>query len=271
MDKYTAKAPTAEEAINKALRTLGISKEDASIEVIEKGKKGFLGFGQKDAIVTVRNKSAVRVEKEIFTDAVEEPPSTKTHDTEEKDSHSLITEEVENSNNETDDVKEAATPDEETSTRNDSQAIELVAEYLVDVVAKLGAPATIEVEQKDKQVIFHLDSQKAGVIIGKHGKVLNALQSLAQVLLHRQARTKMVAVVNVGDYRERRDAILKRLAERTASKVEHTNQPVFLEPMPAFERKVIHYYLSQNEWVTTHSEGREPHRYLVVEPSDKQI
>lgn len=270
MDKYTAKAPTAEEAVDKALRTLGISKEEASIEVIEEGKKGFLGFGQKDAIVTVRNKSAARVEKDIFTDT-DKPVPEKTENSEAEHPNAAITAGAENGHNEVDDMEEAADFNEDISARNDSQAIESVSDYLVDVVAKLGAPATISVEQKEKQVIFHLDSQKAGVIIGKHGKVLNALQSLAQVLLHRQAKTKMVAVVNVGDYRERREAILKRLAERTASKVEQTNQPVFLEPMPAFERKVIHYYLSQNEWVTTHSEGREPHRYLVVEPSDKQI
>ena len=265
MDKYTAKAPTAEEAIGKALRTLGISKEEASIEVIEEGKKGFLGFGQKDAIVTVRHKSAIAVDKDIFTDVDKEAASQKTTDLEVEDSNILITEETEDSINEAEDYTE------DISVKDDSQAIELVSDYLLDVVAKLGAQATITVEQKQKQLIFHLNSQKAGVIIGKHGKVLNALQSLAQVLLHRHAKTKMVAVVNVGDYRERREAILKRLAERTASKVEHTNQPVFLEPMPAFERKVIHYYLSRNEWVTTHSEGREPHRYLVVEPSDKQI
>ncbi|MBM6615822.1 protein jag [Desemzia sp. RIT804] len=269
MDKYTAKAPTVEEAINKALRTLGISKEEASIEVIENGKKGFLGFGQKDAIVTVRHTSAVEVDHEIFTDIDEKTAPEKSTIIEAEDTNILITKE--NDINEEEDFEEAADSNGDNSTRDDSQAIELVSDYLVDVVAKLGAQATINVEQKEKQIIFHLDSQKAGVIIGKHGKVLNALQSLAQVLLHRHAKTKMVAVVNVGDYRERREVILKRLAERTASKVEQTNQPVFLEPMPAFERKVIHYYLSQNEWVTTHSEGREPHRYLVVEPSDKQI
>lgn len=263
MDKYTAKAPTAEEAVDKALRTLGISKEEASIEVIEEGKKGFLGFGQKDAIVTVRNKSAIKVEPDIFTETEEAAASEKTIDTETEDPDILVTEEK-------DDLEETDFK-EDISTRDDSHAIQLVSDYLVDVVEKLGAQATVDIERKEKQIIFHLDSQKAGVIIGKHGKVLNALQSLAQVLLHRHAKTKMVAVVNVGDYRERREAILKRLAERTASKVEHTNQPVFLEPMPAFERKVIHYYLSRNEWVTTHSEGREPHRYLVVEPSDKQI
>lgn len=252
MDKYTAKAPTVEEAIEKALRTLGVKREEASIEVIEEGRKGFLGFGQKDAVV--------KVTKHVAAEATPVPEAPVKHEQARPDSSHSIEEDQT--------VEEEA---EEAGTRNDEEAIDLVAAYLTNIAETLGAPASIKVEQQDKQVVFHLDAEKAGVLIGKHGKVLNALQSLAQVLLHRHAKSKMVAIVNIGDYRERREAILKRLAERTAAKVKETNQPVFLEPMPAFERKVIHFYLSQDTWVTTHSEGREPHRYLVVEPSEKQI
>ena len=100
---------------------------------------------------------------------------------------------------------------------------------------------------------------------------MNALQALTQVLVHRHAKSKLTAIVNVGDYRERREMILKQLAERTAEKVLRTNQPVFLEPMPAFERKQIHFYLSKDAQVSTHSEGNEPHRYLVVEPAKKRL
>ena len=260
MDKYTAKAPTVEEAIEKALRTLGVKREEASIEVIEEGKKGFLGFGQKDAIVKVTKQTSTEV-KQVPVTPKEQEPAKEIESQTSDFSHSI----EENQTTE----EEAINTD--AATKNDEEAIDLVADYLTNIAATLGTPASIKVEKQDKQVVFHLDAEKAGVLIGKHGKVLNALQSLAQVLLHRHAKSKMVAIVNIGDYRERREAILKRLAERTAAKVKETNQPVFLEPMPAFERKVIHFYLSQDTWVTTHSEGRESHRYLVVEPSDKQI
>lgn len=116
---------------------------------------------------------------------------------------------------------------------------------------------------------MHLDSEKQGILIGKHGKTLNALQYLAQVFIHRVAENKLSVVVNVGDYREKRQAILERLAKRTAEKVKQTGRPVFLEPMPAFERKQIHSVLSQDEFIKTHSEGDEPFRYLVVEPAKK--
>jgi len=97
------------------------------------------------------------------------------------------------------------------------------------------------------------------------------LQYLAQVYIHRIARNKLSVVINVGDYREKRQAILERLASRTAEKVRRTGRPVFLEPMPAFERKQIHSVLSKDTNVQTHSEGDEPYRYLVVEPATKKI
>ena len=114
-----------------------------------------------------------------------------------------------------------------------------------------------------------METQKKGLLIGKHGKTLNALQYLAQVFIHRVAKNKLSVVVNVGNYREKRQDILQRLAKNTADKVSRTGRPVFLEPMPAFERKQIHSALSNNKYVTTHSEGDEPYRYLVVEPAKR--
>ena len=133
----------------------------------------------------------------------------------------------------------------------------------------LNAPALVKMERQENLIVFQLDTQKQGVLIGKHGKMLNALQYLAQVFIHRVAKNKLSVVVNVGDYRQKRQAILERLAQRTAEKVKRTGQPVFLEPMPAFERKQIHSALSKDETIQTHSEGDEPYRYLVVEPVRK--
>ena len=80
---------------------------------------------------------------------------------------------------------------------------------------------------------------------------------------------KLSVVVNVGNYRQKREEVLTRLAQRTAEKVKETGRPVFLEPMPAFERKMIHSALSKDEYIKTHSEGEDPYRYLVVEPAKK--
>ncbi|MCA9766201.1 MAG: protein jag [Carnobacterium sp.] len=256
MNKYTAQAATTAEAIQKGLEILGINKEDASIEIVTEGKKGIFGFGKKDAIVIVEKRlideKKTNEKKNMSTQMYSE---TLTGDTTTK----VL--KLEDETDKSDLSKNQVVQD-------DDKALQLVSDYLVDISCKMGIETTVttDVNLSDRQVVFHIHTENAGLIIGKHGRILNALQSLAQVLLYQQAKTKFIVIVNVGDYRERREASLKNVASRTAEKVVRTNSPVFLEPMPAFERKQIHFYLSKNKCVTTHSEGNEPHRYLVVEP-----
>jgi len=262
MDKYTAQAETIEEATQKALKKLGITKKEASIEIIDPGRKGIFKIGKKDAVVTVTNSAVDNNAKEFFqeTSIKEETftPASESIQVETVQEKAPILSEADHL--ETDHLSTVTSTE-----RNDEQAIKMVADYLQDITQKMGISSTVTVEETKDQVVFQIETEKAGLIIGKHGKVLNALQSLAQVLLHRHAKTKFVAIVNVGDYRERRENALRELAERTALKVRRTKQPVFLEPMPASERKQIHFYLSKDDSVITHSEGNEPHRYLVVE------
>lgn len=249
MNTFTAHAPTVEEATNQGLQTLGISKDDAIIEILEEGKKGLFGIGKKAATVKVTKKisETPSVQKEIVAEEATDIQATETAD--------QLVEKVE--------------PIVAPTERDDEAAVKEVALYLTQVTEQMNAAALVRIERKETQMIFHLDTDKGGLLIGKHGRTLNALQYLAQVLLHRHAENKLTAVVNVGDYRERREASLHRLAEQTASKVSRTRQPVFLEPMPAFERKIVHSYLSEDGRVETHSEGKDPHRYLVVESSNR--
>ncbi|WP_407372148.1 RNA-binding cell elongation regulator Jag/EloR [Carnobacterium sp.] len=262
MDKYTAQAETIEEATQKALKKLGIVKKEASIEIIDPGRKGIFKIGKKDAVVMVTKMATNNNVKEIFqeTSIKEETFNPESDSIQVETVQEKAPTLLEVNHLETDPLSTVSSME-----RNDEQAIKMVADYLQDITQKMGISSTVAVEVTKDQVVFQFETEKAGLIIGKHGKVLNALQSLAQVLLHRHAKTKFVAIVNVGDYRERRENALRELAERTALKVRRTKQPVFLEPMPASERKQIHFYLSKDDSVITHSEGNEPHRYLVVE------
>ncbi|MDR2832911.1 MAG: protein jag [Streptococcaceae bacterium] len=154
---------------------------------------------------------------------------------------------------------------------DENEAVAELAKYLTKIAKEIGAPALVKVNREGSLIIFNLESKKQGILIGKHGKILNALQYLSQVFIHRVAKDKLSVVVNVGDYREKRKEVLVRLAKRTAQQVKRSGQPVFLEPMPAFERKQIHAVLSEDPYIKTHSEGDDPYRYLVVEKSGKQI
>ena len=222
--------------------------------MLDEGKKGFLGLGKKLAQISMEPTISEQV-----TEAVEET----VEDIVVADEATAVEEAVE-------ELTEAIPSLSEESTHSlenleDEAAITELAMYLTNISNELNAPAMVRIARENGNIIFHLETEKQGILIGKHGKVLNALQYLAQVFIHRIASNKLSIVVNVGNYREKRHEILERLAK----KAKRTGRPVFLEPMPAFERKQIHHTLSKDEQIKTHSEGDEPYRYLVVEPVKK--
>ncbi|WP_338208661.1 RNA-binding cell elongation regulator Jag/EloR [Lactiplantibacillus paraxiangfangensis] len=144
------------------------------------------------------------------------------------------------------------------------QAVRDLSAYLLEVVKKLGITADLDVDFGNRYATLNFDTAKQGLLIGKHGRTINALQDLAQVYMNHHGASHVNVVLDVDDYRDRREATLKRLAESTAREVIATGKQVFLDPMPSFERKLIHAELANNRHVTTFSEGRDPHRAVVV-------
>ncbi|ODE10993.1 RNA-binding cell elongation regulator Jag/EloR [Listeria monocytogenes] len=147
--------------------------------------------------------------------------------------------------------------------------IQVAIDYLLDVATKMGAVITIDVEEVGKDVKLQIKGDSLGMLIGKHGQILNALQYLTQLIANKTTSQYKNIIVNVGDYRERRHETLVILANKMADKALKTKRAVHLEPMPSFERKIIHAILSENEQIETHSEGRDPYRYIVIKPVRK--
>ena len=237
---------SVEKAIQKGLRQLQLTQDDVEIEVIDEGKKGLFGFGQKDAVVSITVKETI--EQEEVVEEIEESFEEDKFDFE--DDYEESKESVEVLDNH---IEEAA---------------HITKAYLEQIAEIYGAPSVVHVEVQKEKMNFVFETEKPGLLIGKYGKILNALQVLAQVSVHRFVKGRMSVQVDVGDYRLRRTEALQQIAERTARRVLKTKQPVYLEPLPAYERKQIHAYLSKNKRISTHSEGKEPHRYLVVEIAD---
>lgn len=272
MDKVISKDTTVDKAIRKGLEMLGIESHEADIIVVSEGKKGLFGFGQKEATVEITRKEIMELEEPGDIQLAENEDKVERIEEDLEEDYPEKAKKILAQINETQERITAATPDEEADFEYDTdeeggreEAIAQVIAYLTDISEVYGAPAVVTVEERNKSLIFHMDSEKPGLLIGKYGKIVNALQILAQALVQRYVRHRISVVVNVGDYRERRATILENIADRTAERVISTKQPVFLEPLPAFERKQIHARLSQNKQIATHSEGKEPHRYLVVE------
>lgn len=249
---------SVEKAIQKGLRQLGLPQDQVFVEVISEGKKGLFGFGQKNAEVELMP-VATMVSEEAVEEVVEPVVEEATVET-------VETVEVPEEDFEDDDFEEEeGDADYEETVDQLEEAARVTKEYLEGIAKTYGAEATVTVEARRDRMTFVFDTDKQGLLIGKHGKILNALQVLAQVSVHRFIKGRISVQVDVGDYRARRSETLQQIAERTARKVLKTKQPVYLEPLPAYERKQIHAALSKNKRISTHSEGKEPHRYLVVE------
>lgn len=136
--------------------------------------------------------------------------------------------------------------------------------FLKNVAINMGVEAIIEVEQVDNHVTFNLSGEKIAILIGKRGRTLNALQYLTQLVLNKNGSQYHSVTVDAEGYRKRREETLVELAHKMADKAKRLNRKVALEPMPAFERKIIHSALQEVGEVSTYSDGIEPHRYIVI-------
>lgn len=242
MPTFTAKTVTA--AVSAGLAELNLTQATANITVLTAGKKGFLGIGRRLAQVKIEPKPVPATPKAQAPQAIIKPSVP---------------------------IATAAPAQVQTkqpaNQAKDKQALKDVQCYLQAILKSLNQPETLSLKQAPHHVIqIQLTTQQPGRLIGRHGRTLNALQYLGQVYLNHQAHSRFTLLLNVGEYRQHRQEILKRLAKQCVQDVIATGQSQLLDPMPAFERKQIHAYLAHNRYVTTHSEGEEPHRYVVVTP-----
>ena len=141
-----------------------------------------------------------------------------------------------------------------------------VRDFLTQVfdAMDLTVDISVEVEEDNHTVNVELKGDEMGVQIGKRGQTLDSLQYLTSLALNRHTDEYVKVKLDTEDYRKRRKETLENLAKNIAYKVKRTKRPVSLEPMNPFERRVIHSTLQNDKYVSTHSEGEEPHRHVVV-------
>lgn len=266
MKQITQIGATIEEAISLALQKLDIPREQVDVEVLQEGKKGFLGFGSRPAEVrvTVKDIEVVEVEhpqpivEEVQQpEVVETPGSTIQQD-------EIVTDEGEKQEL----VEQEKQPEAQQKKVIETESpIEEAKAYLTSIAQSMDIEdLKISTEVNGKYVQFMLESEKAAYLIGKRGQTLNALQQLTQLVLNKNSTSFLLAKLDVENYRERRQLALEQLAERMADKAIRTRKRVQFEPMPSYERKIIHNALANRLDIETYSEGAEPNRYLVIEP-----
>jgi spoIIIJ-associated protein len=143
---------------------------------------------------------------------------------------------------------------------------EALEELLAEVAESLRLDVSVEVEERDGVLTGRLEGEDLGLFIGRHGQTIDAVQHLAQRIVFPDGPSPVRVMIDANGYRERRAEALRAEADEAADDALSSGRPVELNPLPAFERRIVHEYLRARGDVETHSEGNEPERYLVVTP-----
>jgi spoIIIJ-associated protein len=149
---------------------------------------------------------------------------------------------------------------------DDLEPAEALEELLEEIADGLGLEAEIEVEEDGDVLIGRLQGDDVGLFIGRHGQTIDAVQHLAQRIVFPEGPVDVRVVIDANGYRERRADALRAEADDAADEAIRTGRPVELDPLPSFERRIVHEYLRGRDDVHTHSEGDEPERFLIVSP-----
>lgn len=232
-------AKTVDDAITAACQDFFVTSDKLDYEVLEEGSSGFLGIGAKPALIKAR----VKEDKEIVKESVKEPVKEVL-----KEEKKFVKETAKVSNVDAREVEEAA------------------KKFLGEVFDAMEMEVIVDAKYDDAEKALDVDmrGEEIGILIGKRGQTLDSLQYLVSLVVNRGQADYIRVKLDTENYRQRRKETLENLAKNIAYKVKRTKRPVSLEPMNPYERRIIHSALQNDRYVTTHSEGEEPFRRVVV-------
>ena len=267
-------AKTIDEAVEKALLELKATPGEVEIEVIEEPSGGFLGLiGGKDAIVKVKKKMDHKdIVESILKD--EEIQTVRTVLDEKAEKEAAEDAEKDAAIAESEEKKEVeSTPDAPTFERlNDEEMEAMIRDYIDRIMGAMDLAYTLSVDFNENEIDVSIDGKKeeTGIVIGKHGSTLNGIQIVLSAMVNQRSEEFRRVIVDCSGYRKKREQVLKRIAGKTANKVLKTNKSIKLEPMNAQERRIIHACLANVDGIRTRSEGKDPHRRVVIHKDTSQ-
>ena len=251
-------AKTVSDAITEACQAFTVASDKLEYEVIEEGSAGFLGLGSKAAKIKARVKEdaddILFAEEAFHKDTVKE---------EVKEEKKAIKEEKKAEKKEEKEVKKEQ---KAKAVVNAKEVEDKSVDFLKEVLHAMGIAAVVEAEYNEAEELLEINliGDDMGILIGKRGQTLDSLQYLVSLVVNKGTNGYIRVKVDTENYRERRKATLENLAKNIAFKVKRTRRSVSLEPMNPYERRIIHAALQNDKYVTTHSEGEEPFRKVVV-------
>lgn len=247
------KGESLDEAINNAMIELSTTSDNVAYDLIQQGSQGFLGIGSKPFIIEAYKKDD---KEEIYK------------------KESINKEEKLVENNEG--VYEFKTNKEFTSKgfqkkeekmiRDPKEVYEKAKEFLTPIFNEFNANINIEYEANSdtNTVVLNINGDKMGVVIGKHGQTLDAIQHLVNIVVNNGQRNRVRVRIDSENYRDKRNKTLESLAKSVANTVRKTHKDCELEPMSSFERRIIHSVLQKERNIETISIGLDKERHVVV-------
>ena len=274
IEKMKITAKTIDEAIKKASDIWKINAVKNGYTVIQEPSRGIFGLGSKDAIIEV-NKYLPDVQEVVEAPKKEEKPVVEAPAQPVVEEKAPVIEEV---------TEAVVIEEEETTIIVEEAPTEIIVEKLSDDVPANGGKtaeeiglaflgpifdalevdAVVQVSEEDNTIRFDASGERAGILIGRHGETLNAIQFLMSLVVNANIESHKGVIFDVENYRERQVEKLEALALRMADKCRKTHRRVTLNPMNAAERRIIHITLEKQKGVTSYSEGNEPNRRVVI-------
>ena len=297
MNEITVSAKTLDDAITEASIQLGVASDQMEYDVIEKGSAGFLGIGSRQAVIRARIKKTVTEEikaEEIKPEEIKKEfkkdfrkdrkefvghKERKEHKEYKKDSKKDFKKEpkkefVKENKTETVSAVTAAAPvyeeKKELHVAVVTEATQKICEkFLQEVLQAMGMGEVTIVSSIDEEgaLAIEMSGDNMGILLGKRGQTLDSLQYLTNRVANKSQDGYVRVKLDTEDYRKRRKQTLENLAKNIAYKVKRSRKPISLEPMNPYERRIIHSALQADDRVSTHSEGEEPYRRVVVTPN----
>lgn len=233
-------APSVEEAIDKGLQELGLTKADIEVEVLDEGKKGLLGLGTRQARIALKVKG--------FSPEVDKP--------EEKTPLQK--------------PGQAAVDEVDAESSDEPEEIRVARETITVLLDKMNVQANVSVKLGDNDsdriqpVLIDIEGNDLSFLIGRKAETINALQFVTSLIVGRELGRWVPLQIDVQQYRKRREDEIRKLARRIADQVASTGRHQALEPMPPNERRIVHIELRDHPEVETESKGEDPRRKVIV-------
>lgn len=265
MDYITVSAKTLDDAITEALIQLGVTSDQLDYEVIEKGSPGFLGIGMKQAVIKARRKHEEPEVSEL-DELLKEPQKTADKPVREKKHKNKKKHEPKHEPEKAAEEKAEEVRKEIELAKVEDQTIEACEKFISDVMKAMNMENVKVTSSIDEEgaLSINMEGPNMGILIGKRGQTLDSLQYLTNRVANKTQDGYVRVKLDTEDYRRRRKETLENLARNIAGKVKRTRRTVVLEPMNPYERRIIHSALQSDPAVSTHSEGEEPYRRVVV-------